>query len=92
VFLMGAVAEDARLEAARLLGAARKRVGVLRDEEWQHLAHVLERHRMVVPGDAPADQAVVPIRLGAAVGPGRALPPLEPGPPAGTEYLPPGSL
>jgi len=92
VFLMGAVAEDARLEAARLLGAARKRVGVLREEEWQHLAHVLERHRMAVPGDAPADPAVVPIRLGAAVGPGRALPPLEPGPPAGTEYLPPGSL
>ncbi len=43
VFLMGAVAEESRREAAGLLHRARARVKVLGGEEWQRLAQVLER-------------------------------------------------
>ena len=43
---MGAVAEGARREGDRLLVEARKKVRLLRGDEWHHLAQVLEGQKM----------------------------------------------
>jgi len=67
VFLMGAVAEDSRREAAELLVRARSRVKVLRGEEWQRLSLVLERLGMA---DEPRTEGAG--RAGAGRGPTRA--------------------
>jgi triphosphatase len=99
VFLMGTVAEQSRREAEGLLAAAKSRVSVLKGDEWQHLAHLLEHMRNV---DEPATVAARPIVSGAvartngsnppAVSASPALPPLQAGPnqPTPLDHLPPG--
>lgn len=99
VFLMGSVAEQARQEAERRQAEGRKRLKELRGEEWQHLAHTLQRTRMedepqrrgLVRVDMPA--IVTPIHdPGSELPPTLALPPLESGsgPPPPYPHLPPG--
>jgi CHAD domain-containing protein len=98
VFLMGTVAEESRHEAEALLHSARSRVSVLKGEEWQHLAQVLDRLRIAdEPGvalHAVGAGGVTPMPgiEQPAVGPSPTFRPLEPGPgqSAPTEYLPPG--
>jgi CHAD domain-containing protein len=94
VFLMGAVAEDSRREAAELLVRARSRVKVLRGEEWQRLSLVLERLGMA---DEPRTDGAVglpvtplngPAHVGAvAAGPGSAEPEPGAGQPGPTDDL-----
>jgi triphosphatase len=99
VFLMGSVAEEARREAARLQAKGRSRAKALRGEEWQHLAHTLERMRMDDDpeghGGGGADGPPILTQLpapGPTVPSAPALPPLETaaGPPPPYPRLPPG--
>ncbi|MGH9047565.1 MAG: CHAD domain-containing protein [Acidimicrobiales bacterium] len=83
VFLMGTVAEETRRVSESLASRAEGRANVLRGEEWQCLAHELERLRdgddragggptpsaYVTPIDAPAFPALHPERDALATDP-----------------------
>jgi triphosphatase len=90
VFLMGAVAEGARREGDQLLVEARKRVKLLRGDEWHRLAQVLEGRKMA---EAPGGPSGAAGRHPHASGDGSALAHRELPPPAagtGPRPLPPG--
>jgi len=83
VFLMGAVAEESRREAADLLSRAKTRVKVLRGEEWQRLSLVLERLRIAdepraILGRAVMADPVADSMLNGTIGSGTAVAPPSP--------------
>ncbi len=78
VFLMGAVAQEARHDSDGLLAGARRKLDVLSGEQWHRLAHRIEAMRMAgapvetsAPPTAPPTPAAADPRPSPALGPGR---------------------
>jgi CHAD domain-containing protein len=86
VFLMGAVAEGSRQEAASMQARARTRLGVLRGDEWQRLSLALERLRMAAD---PEDRFSLRLDGRPASTPVLAPPGHAPLPPSGATGSPP---